>query len=479
MWSNPGPQSKLDRLNNIFNTLPKARADWQEAIETGQKSGDSLSELAKTVGDRETVGTEILAANEKLTLARSALADASSKASVLERAKVWFSEHEHESDLSCPVCQRPTEASALADAIDSSLQILRGADGAIGRLEKEIETAQETKARHEENARKLDAAAAEMDRATTAVADYQVTLLEVLSVAATAWKATGNVDDNEVKVNNILQRFAGTSPVDPVAPAELDASLRDLISEVNQSRADTLNEVEQAGNSAERIRTRIAAIQRLVEFLEEDRKMSDMDILLSDPNLAEASTGIETAKTVATVVKTLAEVAGKVSNDEATKITESLSEPLNRWFERISRHDMLKKATVTTHIRRAGGIVRNTYEIRATDTASSNRVPAGPNLSGGYEMVLAVSALCAIQELASLNHSMGLFILDEPTESLDPELAETMGTSLGLHAPGHRTIITTNRPEFARVVQDAAGAARGKIINLETWTVNDGTRVKS
>jgi DNA repair exonuclease SbcCD ATPase subunit len=259
----------------------------------------------------------------------------------------------------------------------------------------------------------------------------------------------------------------------------LDSSLRDLISEVTQSRVDTLNEVEQAGNSAERIRTQIAATQRLVEFLEEDRKMSDMDIILSDPNLADASAGIETAKTVATVVKTLAEVAGEVSNDEATKITESLSEPLSRWFERISRHDMLKKARVTTRVSRAGGIIRNTYEIRATDTASSNHVPAGHNLSGGYEMVLAVPALCAIQELASLNHSMGLFILDEPTESLDPELVETMGTSLGLHAPGHRTIITTNRPEFARLVQDAAGAARGKIINLEIWTVNNGTRVKS
>jgi ABC-type bacteriocin/lantibiotic exporter with double-glycine peptidase domain len=92
-------------------------------------------------------------------------------------------------------------------------------------------------------------------------------------------------------------------------------------------------------------------------------------------------------------------------------------------------------------------------------------------------MVLAVSALCAIQELASLNHSIGLFILDEPTESLDPELAETMGASLGLHAPGHRTIITTNRPEFAKVVQNTAGAARGKIVNLEPWTINDGTRV--
>ena len=477
LWANPGPQGKLERLNNIFNALPKARTDWQNAIENAQKSRDNLSELVKTVGDRDTVGTEILAANEKLTGAISALADASSKASVLERAQVWYSEHSHDPDLDCPVCQRPTESSVLAEAIDSSLQLLRGADGTIERLEGGIKTAQESKAQLEGNALKLDNVAAEIDRSAAAVTGNQVTLLKVLSDAAALWEAASNLDDNEVTVSDLLQAFAGTPPVEPVAPDKLDTSLRDLISEVTQSRVDTLNEVEQAGNSAERIRTRIAALQRLIEFLEDDQKMSDMDIILSDPNLADASAGIEAAKTVESIVKTLAEVAGEVSNDEANKITNSLSDPLNRWFERISRHDMLKKAVVTAHVRRAGGIVRNTYEIRATDTASSNHVPAGHNLSGGYEMVLAVSALCAIQELASLNHSIGLFILDEPTESLDPELVETMGASLGLHAPGDRTIITTNRPEFAKVVLDSAGAARGKIVNLEPWTVNDGTRV--
>jgi len=93
-------------------------------------------------------------------------------------------------------------------------------------------------------------------------------------------------------------------------------------------------------------------------------------------------------------------------------------------------------------------------------------------------MVLAVSALCSIQQAVSSIHDLELFILDEPTESLDPDLTEAMGKALGLHAPGSRTIITTNRPDFAKELRDSAGAARAKVIDLVRWTASSGTVLK-
>ena len=203
-----------------------------------------------------------------------------------------------------------------------------------------------------------------------------------------------------------------------------------------------------------------------------------MDVILSDTSLAEAAAGIAAARRIEATVQTLAEVVGVISETEANKITESISGPMGEWFGRISRHDVLKAAVVTTNVRHTAGIIRNNYEIRATDATGANPVSAGHNLSGGYEMVLAVSALCAIQQVVSSIHNVGLFILDEPTESLDPELAEAMGKSLGLHAPGARTIITTNRPEFAREIRDSAGAARAKVIDLGRWTAIGGTVIE-
>ena len=200
--------------------------------------------------------------------------------------------------------------------------------------------------------------------------------------------------------------------------------------------------------------------------------------MLTDTNLAAAASDISATKRVEETVHMLAEVVGEISEIEANKITESISEPIRKWFGRISQHDVLQAATVKANVKRTAGIVRNSYEIRATDSAQTNPVPAGHNLSGGYEMVLAISALCAIQEVVSSNHNVGLFILDEPTESLDPELAQSMGAALGLHAPGPRTIITTNHPDFAKAIRESAGAARAKVIDLASWTVKSGTVIK-
>ena len=93
-------------------------------------------------------------------------------------------------------------------------------------------------------------------------------------------------------------------------------------------------------------------------------------------------------------------------------------------------------------------------------------------------MVLAVSALCAIQELSSLNHNLGLFILEEPTESLDPVLSNSMAQHMGLHVSSPQTIITTNQPSFAKSVESSAGVARVEVINLNNWTQDTGTTLE-
>ena len=286
------------------------------------------------------------------------------------------------------------------------------------------------------------------------------------------------MDQKEIAVNEILQTVSKISPETEDGEARLETLIRDLISEVDKALAESSEELEQASEEADKVKTKIIHTQRLLEFLTEDESLSKMDEILSGSSLAEAAASIAEARRIEATVGTLAEVAGAISETEANKITESISGPISEWFGRISQHDVLKAAVVTSNIRRAGGIVRNNYEMRATDATGVNRVAAGHNLSGGYEMVLAVSALCAIQEVVSSNHKVGLFILDEPTESLDPELMEAMGKSLGLHAPGPRTIIATNRPDFAKEIRKSAGAARAKVIDLGRWTAMSGSVIE-
>lgn len=477
-WARPGPQERVRRLTDVKNKVPNAWSTWQQSVDDARDADKKLKDLVEEIGDEEPVAKRVSETTESLETAMSSLADANSKAAVLDRAKAWFVEHDHDADLACPVCQRGIEPSALSAAIDTSLQMLRGSDRAIERLEGEIQQAQVAKNLAVKNAETHAAAVGNAKNSASAALGERNAVLLMVSGITSTWDAVRQLDQQETAAYEILQTISKIAPDTEDADELLEPLIRNLISEVNKAHHESSKELEQASEEADKVKTRIIHTQRLLEFLTEDESLSKMDVILSDTSLEDAGAGIAAARRIEATVRTLAEVAGEISETEANKITESISGPISAWFGRISQHDILKSAVVTTKITRPRGMVRNHYEIRATDATGGNPVAAGHNLSGGYEMVLAVSALCAIQEVVSSNHNVGLFILDEPTESLDPELTEAMGKSLGLHAPGPRTIITTNRPEFAEKIRDSAGAARAKVIDLGRWTATSGTVIE-
>ena len=477
-WARPGPQERVQRLTHVKNTVPIAWSSWQNAVENSRTDDNELKKMTDELGDEISVAKEVTETTERLETAKSALADANSKAAVLERAHAWLADHDHDQDLACPVCQRGIELSDLSSAINTSLQLLRGSDGAIELLEGEIKQCQSAK---DVAASKFEALTSIAKKAGSSAAAAQAGrngVLETVSGIYGTWQSVPQLDKQETAVYEILKTASEISPESADADSKLEPLIRDLISEVEKAQIEAVKELENASDEADKVKSRILLTQKLLEFLEEDEKLTKLDVMLTDTNLAAAASDIAATKRVEETVHMLAEVVGEISEIEANKITESISEPIRKWFGRISQHDVLQAATVKANVKRTAGIVRNSYEIRATDAAQTNPVPAGHNLSGGYEMVLAISALCAIQEVVSSNHNVGLFILDEPTESLDPELEQSMGAALGLHAPGPRTIITTNHPDFAKAIRESAGAARAKVIDLASWTVKSGTVIK-
>ena len=478
-WARPGPQEKVRRLTDVNNKVPNAWSNWQQSVDAVRVTDQNLKKLVDEVGDKKTVADRVSETTKSLEAAISSLGDANSQAAVLEQAKTWFTEHDHGPDLACPVCQRGIEPSVLSSSIDTSLQTLRGSDGAIAKLEDEIQQARVADNLAVRSAESLAVATAKAKSLASAALHQISVVLNVISSIATTWGAVQQLDPNETAVYEIMQTVSNISPDAEDAGARLEPSIRNLISVVDKAYTESSKELGEASEQADKVKTRIVDTQRVLAFLKEDKILSKMDVLLSDSNMAIVAAGIAEARKIEATVQALAEAAGVISETEASKIAVSISGPISEWFGRISQHDVLKAAEVTTNITRMGGLIRNKYEIRATDAAGANPVSAGHNLSGGYEMVLAVSALCAIQQVVSSVHNVGLFVLDEPTESLDPELAKEMGKSLGLNVPGARTIITTNRLAFATEIRDSAGPARAKLVDLNRWTVSKGTSIRN
>jgi ABC-type branched-subunit amino acid transport system ATPase component len=95
-------------------------------------------------------------------------------------------------------------------------------------------------------------------------------------------------------------------------------------------------------------------------------------------------------------------------------------------------------------------------------------------LSGAYQTLLAVAALCALPDAAG--RRLALLVLDEPTLNLDPKLTERLGKALSAAVPATRTVVATADPTLARAIQESAGE-RVRVLELGPWTEAAGIRV--
>ncbi len=166
-----------------------------------------------------------------------------------------------------------------------------------------------------------------------------------------------------------------------------------------------------------------------------------------------------------------------MAEEAAREQADKVGPALDRWFARVSLHDRLRRAAVEVELSRQGGRLRNVYRLRACDEEGAWRAGPATGLSGGYETLLGVAALCALAEVEA-DHSLDLLVLDEPTQSLDPELARRLTETLALHLPAGRTVVTTADPAFAEALL-ARAQGRAQLVRLAPWTAAAGSRLEA
>jgi hypothetical protein len=170
----------------------------------------------------------------------------------------------------------------------------------------------------------------------------------------------------------------------------------------------------------------------------------------------------------------VAATASELAEVEAKAQTAAVATRLDGWFGRVGMHDRLKGARIDVQTTRPGGRLRNSYRLRAVDPGGSWEAAPGPMLSGAYQMLLAVAALCALTDVAG--RRLDMLVLDEPTLSLDPELTKRLARALATAMPTARTVVTTADPAFAGAIGELAGE-RARVVELGPWTEAAGIQV--
>ncbi len=484
LWSRPGPQDRLNRLTRFSTAVEGARDRWQDALRDFKDASDAFEDLRDSIGSEEDVNKAVGKASAWLSDVDQQISAASKRAAVLAQARDWLREHEHAlgDELDCPVCERPMVAQELEHLVDAAIESIQAEGGEIARLSEDRQKAEEALSGAKEKQRQLERATGDVCDAEEGALRRRGELVDALQTALGMWAAEV-ADDPEKPVVEECGRTKAVGQQPRRQGAEgheddeaLDAALRGTLTVGNDALISTREELAKASKEAELLRERVIALQRLVEFLHAAEALDALDEDVAGDELTAARASLERIQEWRETLRMVTSVAGDVSVAVAEQRVAAVSPKINEWFGRISRHDRLKGARVYVATSRTAGVVRNAYRVRAVDPAGSWEVAPGPMLSGGYQTVLTVAALCALADVDAGGHQLGLLILDEPTQSLDPEMSQQMGNVLGVSAPAPTTVVTTTDKAFADAVVQAAGAGRSKLVPLKRWTAAQGTR---
>jgi DNA repair exonuclease SbcCD ATPase subunit len=317
----------------------------------------------------------------------------------------------------------------------------------------------------------LDQAALELNGQEQEVAGRRSKLPEAVEEALEPWRAK-KPDEVEQRTVELLREV-----LDAAATGDegfLDRQLSNLASACNEALSRTDEELRQAGPLVQQARSRVIELERLLDFLQATERLDALDADVSGAELAQARDSLGDAHWAGDVLAKVAAAAGEVAETEAKARTAAVATNLDKWFGRVGMHDRLKGARIDVQTTRAGGRLRNSYRLRAVDQGGSWQAAPGPMLSGAYQMLLAVAALCALADAAG--RRLGLLVLDEPTLSLDPGLTERLGRALAIAVPTARTVVTTAEPAFARAIMERAGE-RVRLVELGPWIETAGIQV--
>jgi DNA repair exonuclease SbcCD ATPase subunit len=336
-----------------------------------------------------------------------------------------------------------------------------------------LDTSKKALRKHVESKRRLEAA-------ETETADRRRELVGALNEVLVHWEGItpDAVEVPVIQAINAAVVLAEQYPTpDPkIKNTDLETLIREILAKLSDATQQTGIEIEQAAETARDDLERSTALGHLVTFLRYSKALDELDGALSGSDLAEARVLVDATSKRLETLHVVADVAEELSGAEATARAAALSPVINQWFERTSLHEQLVRASLNVASSRPGGRITNAYTIRAINDDGTWTASPGPELSGGYEALLAVAVLCALSDPRFQQHSLGLVMLDEPTESLDDVLSRRLGETLGRDAPAPRTIVTTIDRQFAEAVQSAAGVTRAKVVELEEWNLAEGTR---
>lgn len=168
-------------------------------------------------------------------------------------------------------------------------------------------------------------------------------------------------------------------------------------------------------------------------------------------------------------VKTIKSTLTEVSREEAETKINAAGAALNSYFCRIAKHPAIAGLVMEVTEDRKAGL--NSYAFKSKDGTDPT-----PILSQGDLNCLALSLFLGLSEATGETQRFSFLMLDDPTQSLGPEMKGELARVLEDIAHRRNLIIATPDTEFKELI--TTEITKGKVVyTFTSWTKADGPKV--
>ena len=269
--------------------------------------------------------------------------------------------------------------------------------------------------------------------------------------------------DNQAKeIADALGRKVGPGD-DPLAL--IDKRLQEIASELDQAK----KAIESKRKVITDIYSQLARLRTIDEILNHKKKREIIERVWKTKEFSDLDSVINDAARLVEDVGAIRSVLAEVSREEAEKKIRAAEAALDKYFCCIAKHPAITGLVMdVTEDRRTG---LNAYSFMSKDGTDPT-----PILSQGDLNCLALSLFLGLAEATGEDQRFAFLILDDPTQSLGPEMKRELATVLEEVAARRSLVIATPDPEFKELL--IKGITKNKAIyNFVNWGKRNGPRI--
>ncbi len=213
---------------------------------------------------------------------------------------------------------------------------------------------------------------------------------------------------------------------------------------------------------------RLGKAQLILDYLKDDQELRDLEERL--PNITEVVKRLEAAKAglaeLAGSLGAIRQAALEYEEGAVTSELESLGEAINAYYSMLLGHPVFSEIALV--IEKREPLI---YSIKAEGKEGSTYIPT--RFSNAQMNCVAIALFLANNQKLAAN--FGTVLMDDPSQSLDPDHKEALAKLVAKLAEDKQVVIATQDTEFKEFLTRECGRIRS--YDFGTWS-SDGPSIK-